>query len=489
MSNKAGTIAKIESDILLLLAASMVPPLFIAFFNKEKSSTTAFSLVILLAVILAMLMQLRFRDYSYRLKNRDGVLVVALTWLLASFFGALPFYFSASIPSFADAFFESCSGFSTTGASILTNIESMPRSIIFWRSFTSWLGGLGVLVLISAIMPAFGLSGQIIANAESTSLLKSKTVIHFSEVSKKIYNLYLAVTLIEAVLLKLSGLSIFDALIHTFGSISTGGFSSYTDSIGHFNNVFAEIIIMVFTFFAAINFNLYYICMKRGIKSIKKDEETRFYCMVMLGAGIIISLYNFIFNGFENLGKTIINAFFQVISIITTTGYVTEDYNLWPTFSKFIILSLFFLGGCSASAAGGIKCARICGGFKLILRGIYSRIHPNIISPVTFNGKEMSNSTAIRISNFIFTYAIVLFAGTIVLSANGFDFFTNFSAAASCLGNIGPGFNLVGPAMNYAIFNDFSKYICAFLMITGRFELYTILVLFSRNYWNHNKLR
>ena len=242
-------------------------------------------------------------------------------------------------------------------------------------------------------------------------------------------------------------------------------------------------------FFAALNINLYFLAKKRGFKEVLKDEETRFFFTVTLGACLIVSTYNFIFNGFKNFGETILNGFFQVVSIITTTGYMTDDYNLWPTFTKFIILLLFFIGGCSSSTAGGIKCVRIYGALKLILRGIYSRLHPNIISPVTFNGKEMSNVLAIKIANFIFTYMVLIAGGTIILSINGFDFITNFSTAISCLGNIGPGFNLVGPALNYSIFNDFSKLVCSFLMITGRLELYTVLVLFSRNYWNPNKLR
>lgn len=489
MSNKAGTIAKIESAILLVLAAAMLPSLFIALFNNETKSLFAFLIIIAILGVIGIITRLRFRDSNYNFKNRDGFLIVALTWVLATFVGALPFWASESIPNFADAFFESCAGFSTTGSSILTDIEAMPRSILFWRSFTHWLGGMGIIVLVTALMPTFGLNGQIVANAETTGPVKDKITARFSDGSKNIYKIYIGMTIIEAILLKIAGLNLFDSLIHTFGTVGTGGLSSYNASIGHFDNIFVEIIIMVFMFLAAINFNLYYLARKRGVKEILHDEETRFYCMVVLVAGFAITIYNFIMNSFENFGEILINAYFQVISIITTTGYMTDDYDIWPTFSKFIIFALFFVGGCSSSTGGGIKCARVYGGLKLILRGIYSRIHPNIISPVTFNGKEMSNDTAIRIANFIFTYVIIIAFGTVMLSINGFDFITNFSAAASSLGNVGPGFNLVGPTMNYAIFSDFSKYVCSFLMITGRLELYTILVLFSRNYWNPNRLR
>ena len=210
---------------------------------------------------------------------------------------------------------------------------------------------------------------------------------------------------------------------------------------------------------------------------------------IVFGASIIIAAYNFVFNSFKDFGETLLNAFFQVISIITTTGYMTDDFDAWPTFSKMIIFCLFFVGGCASSTGGGIKCVRVLGALKLIKRGITHKIHPSIISPVTLNGKEMSNDTAIRITNFIFTYVMLIAVGTLILSLDGADFMTNFTAAASCVGNIGPGFNLVGPTMNYAFFSDFSKYICSFLMITGRLELYTVLVLFSRYYRNPNRTR
>ena len=489
MTSKFAMIAKIESILLILLAVSMIPSLLIAIFNNETNSMYAFIITILICTTVGVITRLRFKLSRYNLKNRDGFLIVSLSWFLISFLGAFPFWISGGIPNFVDALFESCSGFSTTGASILTNIEVLPKSLLFWRSFIQWLGGLGILVFLTAIAPAFAIDGESLYDGETSAPKQNKLTSHFSDYSKQIYMIYFALTIIEIILLKIVGLSLFDSTIHTFGTVSTSGFSSYNASIGHFDNAFVKILTIIFMFFAALNINLYFLAKKRGFKEVLKDEETRFFFTVTLGACLIVSTYNFIFNGFKNLGETILNGFFQVVSIITTTGYMTDDYNLWPTFTKFIILLLFFIGGCSSSTAGGIKCVRIYGALKLILRGIYSRLHPNIISPVTFNGKEMSNVLAIKIANFIFTYMVLIAGGTIILSINGFDFMTNFSTAISCLGNIGPGFNLVGPALNYSIFNDFSKLVCSFLMITGRLELYTVLVLFSRNYWNPNKLR
>lgn len=489
MLAKYKVVLKIESIIMIVLAVAMLPSLIIGIYDNENIGAASFMLVIILLLVIGLFFNKCLGHSRYVLKNRDGFLIVSLTWFLASFIGAMPFYISGYIPNFADAFFESASGFSTTGASILTDIESLPRSILFWRSFTHWLGGMGIIVFITALIPAFGLSGQIAANAETTGPTKEKITAKYSDGAKGIYMIYIVMTILETLLLKLCGLSWFDALVHTFGTVGTGGLSSYGASIAHFDNIFVEIIIAIFMFLAAINFNLYYIARKRGIKEIINDEETRFYVGVVFTASIVIALYNFIFNSFKDFGETILNSFFQVISIITTTGYMTDDFDTWPTFSKMIIFALFFIGGCASSTGGGVKCVRFLGALKLIKRGITHKIHPNIISPVTLNGKEMSNDTAIRITNFIFTYILLIAVGTIVLSIDGADFVTNLSASASCVGNIGPGFNMVGPTMNYAFYSDFSKYVCSFLMITGRLELYTVLVLFSRYYHNPNRTR
>lgn len=489
MRNKIGTIIKIEGILLAILAASMTAPLIIALTCNETDCVRAFLTVIISCAVISLLIHLTFGLSRYNLKTRDGFLIVALSWFSVSLVGAVPFYISGSMPDFIDAFFESCSGFSTTGSSILTDIEVMPRSILFWRSFTHWLGGMGIIVLMTALLPAFGINGQIVANAETTGPTKDKILAKFSDSAKALYSIYLIMTAAEVILLKIGGLSLYDALIHTFGTVGTGGLSSYNASIGHFNSLYVEIVVAVFMLLAAVNFNLYYIARRRGVMQLLRDEEFRFYMMTILTCGGVITIYNCIINRFSDVGETLVNAFFQVISIMTTTGYATDDYDLWPTFSKFVIFVLFFIGGCSSSTGGGVKCVRILVALKLIKRGISLKIHPNRIAPVTLNGKEVKSETSIRISNFIFTYVILLFAGMLLLSLNGFDFVTNLSASASCLGNIGPGFNLIGPSMNYAAFSGFSKLVCSFLMITGRLELYTVLMLFSKYYRHPNRIK
>ena len=347
MSNRVETIARIEGFILLLLAASMVPSLLIAFFNNETKSFYAFLIVILLCIAIGIITRLRFKLSRLNLKNRDGFLIVSLTWVLMSFVGALPLFISGSFPSFVDALFESCSGFSTTGASILTDIEVLPKSILFWRSIIQWLGGIGILVYLTAIAPAFGIDSESLYDAVTSEHKHNKLTSHFSDYSKQIYMIYIALTVFETILLKIAGLNLFDALVHTFGTVSTSGFSPYNGSIGHFDNYFVQILTIIFMFSSALNINLYFLAKKRGIKEVLKDEETRFFCTVILGAGLGVSLYNVIMNHFHNIGDTILNAFFQIVSIVTTTGYMTDDYNMWPTFSKFILLILFFVGGCT----------------------------------------------------------------------------------------------------------------------------------------------
>ncbi len=493
MYSKGKTIAKIEGIVLILLSISMSPSLIIAAFYNETKSFNAFFSTIMLTVILGVIIFMCFNCYHFKFKNRDGYLLVALTCIIVIIIGALPYWLSGAIPNFIDAFFESCSGFTTTGASILTDVESMPMSLLFWRSFTSWLGGFFIVILVTAIIPTFVMEGQVLSDVDSATLSKFEVAYNFAVGSKGIYKIYLGATALEIILLIFAGLNTFDAFVHTFGTVSTGGFSSYNDGISHFDSIAVEMIILIFMFTSALNYNLYFLTKKRGLKSIFKDEETRFYCYIIIIVGTILALYNMVFNIFndelKNIGETIFDAFFQVVSIISTTGYTTDNFNTWATFAKFIILALFLVGGCSNSASGGIKCVRIIGAFKLIIRGIYLKIHPNIISPVTLNHNEMSNETAIKISNYVFTYLTLIAAGTVVLSINGSDFITNFSASLSCLGNIGPGFNLVNPTMNYAIFHDFSKLFCSFLMITGRLELYCILVLFSKSYWNSNRTK
>ena len=490
MNGKHKDFVRIQGAVLLVLAAAMVIPFILALYYREKTSAAAFGWVICFCILAGVLIRIFFKPSMEKFKSRDGFFVVSLTWLVCSLAGAAPFIISGAIPGFADALFESCSGFSTTGASILSDIESLPKSILFWRSFTHWLGGMGIIVFVMALLPVLGISGQMVAYAETPGPIKDKVTARFADTAKGLYKLYLGLTAAEVILLKFGGMSWYDAFIHTFGTVGTGGFSNYNTSVAHFTSPYIQIVIIVFMVLAGINFNLYYvgISQRHGLKSIFRDDETRFYLTAMAVATGAIFVYNNIMDGFKNVGGTMLNAAFQVASITTTTGYATDDFDLWPTFSKMVIFAMFFFGGCSGSTGGGIKCVRMLVCLKLLRRSFSLKIHPNRVIPLSLNGKELSSDVIIKITNFVFMYAAVLFAGTMLLALDNMDFVSTLSAAASCLGNIGPGFNLVGPTMNYSGLTDFSKYICSFLMIAGRLELFTVFTLFTRHYWNSNRV-
>ena len=490
MSNRLRDMITIQSAILIVLAVSMAVPYIIALYCGEKTSATAFAVVIISCLIVALFIRIFIKPSPEKIKARDGFLVVAICWLLASAIGALPMFLSGAIPNYIDAFFESCSGFSTTGATILSDIEVLPRSVLFWRSFTHWLGGMGILVFVSALLPALGISGQLVANAETPGPIKGKLTAKFSDTAKDLYLIYIGMTVVQTILLRLCDLSWYDALLHTFGTLGTGGFSNYNASVSYFENPAAEWIIIIFMLLAGLNFNLFFLVGRNGIKGVRKifqDEEARFYFSIVGGASLLIFLCLSFYRHLSDVGETLRDSIFQVVSLLTTTGYMTDDYDLWPTFAKMILLSLFFVGGCSSSTGGGIKCVRILVAIKLVRRGISIKLHPRRIAKVTLNEKELDNDVTIHITNFIFAYLLTLAIGFLLLSINGFDFISSFSAAATCLGNVGPGFGEFGPTMNFSVMSQFSKLVCSFLMLLGRLELFTMLVLFSKHYWNINK--
>ena len=490
MCGKHKDFVRIQGAVLLVLAAAMVIPFILALYYREKASALGFGAVIGFCVLTGGLIRVLIKPSPEKFKSRDGFFVVSLTWLVCSLVGAAPFIISGAVPGFADALFESCSGFSTTGASILADIEALPKSILFWRSFTHWLGGMGIVVFVMALLPVLGISGQMVAYAETPGPIKDKVTARFSDTAKGLYKLYLGLTAAEVVLLKFGGMSWYDSFIHTFGTVGTGGFSNYNTSVAHFTSPYIQIVIIIFMVLAGLNFNLYYvgIFQKHSLRTIFRDDETKFYLGAMGIATGAIFIYNNLMDGFRDAEGTLLNAAFQVVSITTTTGYATDDYDLWPTFSKMVIFAMFFFGGCSGSTGGGIKCVRMLICLKLLKRSFSLKIHPNRVAPLSLNGKELSSDVIIKITNFAFMYVAVLFGGTMLLALDNMDFISTLSAAASCLGNIGPGFNLVGPTMNYSGLTDFSKYICSFLMIAGRLELFTVFTLFTRHYWNSNRV-
>ncbi|MEG1067561.1 MAG: TrkH family potassium uptake protein [Anaerovoracaceae bacterium] len=487
MSVNFNGVIRIMGILFIIMGLAFLPSLLVAIIYGEWLSLRCFLWTIIPCFIIGTLLVIKFHPSLIKPKVRDGFLIVSMSWLAASIIGAVPLVLSGSIPNPFDAFFEMCSGFSTTGSTILTDIESLPKSMLFWRSFTHWLGGMGIIVFLMALMPALGIGGQLIASAETPGPTLDKLTPRFSDTAKNLYLLYLLFTVVETILLMFGGMTLYDALVQTFGTVGTGGFSNYGDSIAHFNSPYIEWVIIVFMLMCGVNFNIYFIAIKQSIKRALKDSELRLYLSIVVATSALIAINIYASNMYGTFSESVRAATFQISSIVTTTGYATADYDLWPTFSRMLIMLVMLTGACSSSTGGGVKMIRVLVALKLVRRGVSLKIHPRRIVSVNVNGKPLPSDTTTNIANFIFMYIFVIFVGSFIISFNGFDMLTSISSVITCVGNIGPGFNLVGPVMNFSIFSNFSKLVLSFLMIAGRLELFTFFMLFSRHYWDSNR--
>jgi trk system potassium uptake protein TrkH len=422
------------------------------------------------------------RNAEKNIGKREGYIIVSLVWIIFSIFGALPFVISGAIPSYADAFFETISGFTTTGASILNDIESIPHGLLFWRSLTQWLGGMGIIVLSIAILPIFGIGGMQLFVAEVPGPTPDKLHPRIKETAKRLWGIYVLFTLAEVILLKLGGMNWFDAINHSFTTMATGGYSTKQASIAHFNSPFIHYVIIIFMFLAGTNFTLSYFALHFKFRKVFKNEEFRYYLGFILFFTLIIAFTLWHFDGF-GLEKSFRDSAFQVVSIITTTGFATADYLQWTPFVIVMIFALMFFGGSAGSTGGSIKIVRI----TLLLKNSYQElkriIHPNAIIPVRINGKSVPAPIISNILAFVVIYMLITIVSTALISALGYDLETSLGAVAATLGNIGPGIGMVGPIENYAHFPDVGKWFLSFLMLIGRLELFTVLILFSPAFW------
>lgn len=479
-------IIRITGFLLVVFSALLSLPLLTSLIYRETDCMAAFLLTIVpcLGAGASILFFLPRKRSHTTLQKRDAFLIVSCFWLLMSVLGAIPFLLQGCISNFPDAFFESCSGFSTTGASILTNVEMLPRSMLFWRSFTHWIGGMGILVFAVALLPSLGLAGQTIVKSESPGPVLSKITPKMSDMAKSLYLIYLAMTLIETFLLLLGGMNLFDALVYSFGTMGTGGFSTYNAGIAFFHSPYIEGVITVFMLLAGMNFNLHYLAITGQPMIYARDMECRNYLLIVALATGFITINLALSHTTSSILSGFRYAVFQVASIITTTGYASADFNLWPTFSLMTLFLLFFIGGCSSSTAGGIKVVRVTVLLKMIRRFLILKIHPNATLQIKANHHAVPSDTMQEICSYTFLFIVSVLATGTIIAIDGQDLVTNFSAAASCIGNIGPGFNSVGPAANYSLFSGPSTVILALAMIAGRLELFTFFMILSPRFWN-----
>lgn len=461
-------------------AACMAPSLAVSLVYGQDDFK-AFTITMLLLLAAGLILN-RVKPANPDIYTRDGFAIVSLGWIFVSFFGALPFIFSGAIPSFIDAYFEAVSGFTTTGASILKEIEVLPRGILFWRSFTHWIGGMGVLVLALAVIPSVKASSFHIMKAESPGPETEKLVPKLSHTAKILYIIYFVMTVVLVALLVLAGMPLFDSLCHAFGTAGTGGFSIKNISIGAYGNVSAEVIITVFMFAFGTNFSLYYCVIKGNFKSFLKDAEFRLYLGIVLVSILLITLD---INGkvFGSVWESLRHSSFQVSSIITTTGYSSTDFDLWPSFSKSILVMLMFIGASAGSTGGGIKVIRVLLLLKSIRRRIVKIIHPRSVNTIKTGGKAVDEDMVSGVNTFFFAYILVFTIALLIISLDGKDMVSNFSAVAATLGNIGPGLGVVGPMGNFLSYSDISKVVFSFCMIAGRLEIYPVLLLLAPTFW------
>ncbi len=465
--------------ILLVEAGLMAAPLIVTLLYGE-SAVAAFLIPIGLLLVLGLALGLRVpKDTT--IYAREGLAVVALSWVTMSLFGALPFCLSQAIPSYIDSFFETVSGFTTTGASILSEVESMEHGLLFWRSFTHWVGGMGVLVFVMAVLPMADGRGMHLMRAEVPGPSVGKLSSKLSDTAKTLYAMYLVLTALEVVFLIAGGMPLFDALVNAFGTAGTGGFSHLNRSIGQYGNPYYEIVIGIFLLLFGINFNLYYFLLMRRFREVFRSEELLTYLSIVALAtvGIAFNIRSIC----ASLPEAFRQSFFQVATIITTAGFSSADFDLWPSFSKTVLVMLMFFGACAGSTAGGIKIARIVILFKSAARDVQRMIHPHAVATVRFEGKTLDDKTIRGTHLYLSAYLMLFVLSVLLISLEGNDLVTSFTSVAACLNNIGPGLGKVGPMGNFGFYSVPAKLLLSFDMLAGRLDIFPMLVLCAPAVW------
>ena len=460
-------------------AALLLVPVLVAVIYQEKCGIVFLIPIVILCLLFWVVG--RKRPEHGQIYGKEGMVIVALAWILWSLFGAMPFTLSGYIPSYVDAFFETVSGFTTTGSSIIPDVEVLPHCLLFWRSFTHWIGGMGVLVFVLVVTSLDRKNSMHLMRAEVPGPEKDKLVPKAMSTARILYGMYLILTVIEMVFLVIGGMNLFDSMIFSFGSAGTGGFSNYADSVAHFNSAYIDGVITDFCALFGVNFALFYFMILGDFKSILKNEELRTYILLIAGATAAIMLN--IHSLYPTIGKSFRYAVFQVVTVITTTGYSTADFAQWPMFSKAVLMMLTVIGACASSTGGGIKVSRLLVGIKCVKREIVQLAHPKSVGIIRIGGKKVSSDVLRTIYIYFIAYVGILIGSVVLVSLDNFDFETTFSAVLTTLGNVGPGMAQVGPMGNFAGFSPLSKLILCFDMLAGRLEIFPFLVLFTAPAW------
>jgi len=472
-------VLKIVGRALLMEAVALVLPLAVALLYQENPAP----FLLAIAIVAACGAGLSALPAQKRFFAREGFVAVGLIWIFTGLVGALPFLFSGWFATPMDAIFESCSGFTTTGSTILTDIEALPKGILFWRAFTHWLGGMGVLVLATAIVPKLGIRSHYLTQAETPGPVFSKLVPKQSQTSKILYTMYFALTALEVVCLKIAGMPLYDAFIHSFSTAGTGGFSNRNASVGAYDSVAIDVIITVFMLLFSINFAVYFLVLTKKWREALASDELRFFLSVVAGATVILTVSNL--GVYSGIGESLRYSSFQVASIISTTGFGTADFVFWPQFSQLILVLLMFCGASAGSTGGGMKCSRILLLFRSIRREVHRITHPRSVEVVKLDGKLVSEATLHSLLVFVGGYVATVFVAALIISLDGNSFAVSFSAALTCVSNVGPGLEAIGPSGNFAAFSTLSKGVMSLCMIIGRLEIFPILVLFAPSTWRH----
>jgi trk system potassium uptake protein TrkH len=468
--------------LLFFLGLSMALPLAVAGYYRDGSATAIFNAMI--ATTAAGLgIHLSVRGHRMEaICQREGMAIVALGWTLVGLFGALPFFFGDGFHSFTDAFFESVSGFTTTGSSILTDIESVPRGLLFWRSFIQWLGGMGIIVLSVAILPFLGVGGMQLYKAEVPSPVPDKLKPRIRDTAMIMWKVYGLISAAEVLFLLLGGMSLYDALCHTFTTMPTGGFSTRNASVAAYGSVYIDGVIVFFMILAGINFSLHYQFLRGKPLAFWRDPECRFF-LAAVGLLTLVVTWDLWRTVYAGLGEALRYALFQVVSILTTTGYATADYEQWPAMSQLILLVCMFVGASAGSTGGGMKCLRIMLSFKYCYRELFSLVHPHAVTHVKIAGKRVPDEVMRSVMGFIALYLGIFVVASVVLAGLGVDFTTSFAAVAATLGNIGPGFGTIGPVENFAHLPVMGKWLLIWCMLVGRLEIFTVIILLVPEFW------